>query len=585
MPTRPLEQAYQLAPRECVDYTYTGPTVAVPSFAFVMEGDPEPQPPPPAWPLFASSMLQALSPVAQVSDAVAEVAPIHGSKSPGVISLVESAGHEVLPSNLHDLKFTQGSPGNLPMEAEFGKMPRSVYDAYDAVQPAPKPTTIDSFDVENLQDSEVLFFFGIFGIMANLNPRYQFKYGGLGGERVGMKLTLYGYTVFAEPNSDSANEARVLGCKRALVKLREDYPQWPVPPEPNSGCPSGPEWNWPKLLEEFCEKENWSIPLYKPTLYGSGTNTEWHCDISVNCRIFRTGCSSYSPEQAQNTAAHIALHTVLVHANVPPECILPVNDRSFEFKKENGFKFKKETSADTVTVTPSMPALPTRIMDSSMPACIMDSMEAAFLRGSRGPRGSCGKGKGAKTAQKRLARQGPKPMKAPAPPKTIKGSNLIPLTKSRLAPVVINPVVVEDRLARLKNMQRELGAMATDASYHTLLTRMCSVLNVNMPDIRHEKDPDDPSPIGWMIRAWFDHKDPYLSRASPIMLATAPKMEEKVANSLGVKKLMLYLLRMTQEDAGLTSLDPCYAKDFPLLKALEVEIEQRLRNDAEKVSN
>lgn len=106
-----------------------------------------------------------------------------------------------------------------------------------------------SVDVEQLQDSEVLFLFGVFAIMARLNPRYQFKYGGLGGERVGMKLTLYGHTVFAEPNSAEANEARVLGCRRALANLREDNLQWPVPPEPMSGCPTGPEWNWPALLE------------------------------------------------------------------------------------------------------------------------------------------------------------------------------------------------------------------------------------------------------------------------------------------------------------------------------------------------
>ncbi|KAJ5810563.1 uncharacterized protein N7503_002781 [Penicillium pulvis] len=593
MPSRPLEQAYQLAPLESVNHTCNGPTTAIPSFSFAMKGNREPQPEVPAWQLFEASMLQALNPDAQVSDGTEEVAPIPGSNSPCVISRGESAGREIGPSNLHDLDLIEDPPGDLPMSAEFGKIPRSMYGVCDAVQPAPKPTTMGSVDVEQLQDSEVLFLFGVFAIMARLNPRYQFKYGGLGGERVGMKLTLYGHTVFAEPNSASANEARVLGCRRALAKLRENNLQWPVPPEPNSGCPTGPEWNWPALLEEFCEKENWSFPIYNPTLYGSNTEIEWHCDISVNGRVFRTGCPSYRPEQAQNTAAHIALHTVLVHANIPPEFILPFDDPSFEFKKASGFKFKEEASADTVTVTP-MSGLPARILNSSMPASVMDSMEAAFT--SRGPRGSRGNGKG-KKAQKRLARRGPKPLnksvKAPTLPKTGKGSNppktdpdsnLIPLTKSRLAPLVIKPAVVEDPLARLRNMQRELGGMATDSSYHALLTRMCCVLKANMPEIRYEKNPDDSSPTGWMIRAWFDLKDPYLSRASPIMLATTPKMDEKVANSLGVKKLMLYLLRMTQEDVGLTSLEPGYARDFPFLKALEVEIEQRLMKDAVKLS-
>ncbi|KAJ5565300.1 hypothetical protein N7513_001542 [Penicillium frequentans] len=541
MPTLPLEQAYQLAPLESVNHTCNGPTAAIPPFTFVMEGNQEPQPEVPAWQLFEASMLQALNPDAQVSDGTEEVAPISGSNSPRVISRGESAGREIALSNLHDLDFIQEPPGDLPMSAEFGKIPRSMYGVCDAVQPAPKPTTMGSVDVEQLQDSEVLFLFGVFAIMARLNPRYQFKYGGLGGERVGMKLTLYGHTVFAEPNSASANEARVLGCRRALSKLREDNLQWPVPPRAQFWLS-----HWPRV------------------------------ELAGTTR---------RPEQAQNTAAHIALHTVLVHANILPEFILPFDDPSFEFRKASGFKFKEEASADTVTVTP-MSGLPARILNSSMPASVMDSMEAAFI--SRGSRGSRGKGKG-KKAQKRLAGRAPKPVnksaKAPTPPKTSKGSNppkadldsnLIPLTRSRLAPLVIKPAVVEDPLARLRNMQRELGRMATDSSYHALLTP-------NMPEIRYEKNPDDSSPTGWMIRAWFDLKDPYLSRASPIMLATTPKMDEKVANSLGVKKLMLYLLRMTQEDVGLTSLEPGYAKDFPFLKALEVEIEQRLMKDGVKL--
>ncbi|KAJ5631749.1 uncharacterized protein N7484_011849 [Penicillium longicatenatum] len=585
MPTCPLEQAYQVVPRERLTYNHTDSAVAVPFFGFLMEDDLEPRVQPSAWPLFASSMLQALSPVAQIEDALEEVATVRGSMSPRVTYLVESAENETVPSNFHGPELAQEFLGELFTKVESGKTPQSLYDAYEPVRPSLKPTTIESLNIESLQDSEILFFFGVFAMMAKLNPKYQFKHGGLGGEMVGMKLTLYGYTVFVEPNSDSANEARVLGSKRALVKLQEDYSQWPVPPEPNSGYPAGPEWNWPILLKEFCETENWSLPCYSPRLYGSITNTEWHCDVSVNGRVFRTGCPSNSREQAQNTAAHIALHTVFVHANITPEFIKAADDPCFEFKKEKVFKFnsQKETSADTVSITPSMPDLPARNLNSDTPAGIMDSMEAAFVSGRS--RSSRGKGKGRKAAQKKIAKKGPKPVKALTPPKLGHDSNLIPLTKSRLAPLVIKPVVVEDRLARLKKMQQELGGTTTECSYRTLLAHMCSVLKVNLPDIRHEKNPDDSSPTGWMIRAWFDLEDPYLSRASPIMLATTPKMNERVANSLGVKKLMLYLLRMTQEDAGITSLDPCYVKDFPFLKALEVEIEQRLMKDDEKWSN
>lgn len=62
-----------------------------------------------------------------------------------------------------------------------------------------------------------------------------------------------------------------------------------------------------------------------------------------------------------------------------------------------------------------------------------------------------------------------------------------------------------------------------------------------------------------------------------MLLMNIPSMDEESAHSLGVKKVVLFLLNMLKEDAGITSSDETYVRQLQTLRELEVEIENRLR--------
>ncbi|KAJ5935718.1 hypothetical protein N7466_005265 [Penicillium verhagenii] len=722
-------------PEESPVYTYSGPPVAVPAFPLLLDGNVGPCPQPPtqvlALTLVSSGTTQTVVPVTHVANDREELIPIRDINSFGAVanemeevtsvhdtnsfravasgmeerppnfdtssSHVASSGLEELapvdqapssrpafmqnancglaPPNTHNSLVMRVSPNLHPMTMA-PETPKSFHSSQEPYQLPVDRVALGSIDIEHLQDKDILFFFEVFNIMARLNPRYLFKYGGVGGEMVGMKLIFYGHTVFVDPICNSANEARLLGCKKALGLLQEDNPQWPMPPRPDSSRSSDAVWDWTKILAgergarvsfvqhlgkktfendanlemvpDFCASECWAPPLYNPGYYGS--QTEWHCDVSVNGRVFRTGCSLQSPRQAENTAAHIALHTMLVQAYVPADAILPANDLSFEFKKPVVIKTEKmdETqSTDTIAVTSSMQAQAQAQSQAQVQAQakaqadadamadeMLEALVSSFnMRTHRGNGRGGGRPRGKRGGAKQITKNGPKPVapkaggtspskggatpprrsarirasspagapnrrgaraQAPGAPRGAstseegeiaeKNANLVPLTKSRVVPITHKAEPVEDPQARLKSMQKELGDLPTDSSYHALLTRMCAVLKVNMPEIRHEKDPSDPSPTAWMVRAWFDMQDPYLSRASPIMLDKFPKMDEKAACSLGIKHLMLYLLNMVKEDAGMELVGmSSYSSDYPFLKALEVELKQRIaRGPCEK---
>ena len=102
------------------------------------------------------------------------------------------------------------------------------------------------------------------------------------------------------------------------------------------------------------------------------------------------------------------------------------------------------------------------------------------------------------------------------------------------------------------------------------------VLKVNYYlEIRYQKNLSDPK-FPYIVQAWFDESNPYLSRASPITLAYLPTDDADTAVSLGVKKAILFLLGMAKEDAGFESTDLTYATELPHLRDLEIEIENRL---------
>lgn len=84
--------------------------------------------------------------------------------------------------------------------------------------------------------------------MARLNPRFEFKYGGSDGKEIGLRLTFFGHTIVLDPMFNSVKESKEAACKKALWKLRKFNPHWLCPPFPNEG-PTGPEWDWTKLVE------------------------------------------------------------------------------------------------------------------------------------------------------------------------------------------------------------------------------------------------------------------------------------------------------------------------------------------------
>lgn len=84
--------------------------------------------------------------------------------------------------------------------------------------------------------------------MAMLRPRFQFKYGGHDGIKIGARLTLYGHTILVEPVFPTVDGARVMGYRLALEEIKAYNPEWLLPPPPLDG-PTGPEWDWIRLLE------------------------------------------------------------------------------------------------------------------------------------------------------------------------------------------------------------------------------------------------------------------------------------------------------------------------------------------------
>ena len=107
---------------------------------------------------------------------------------------------------------------------------------------------IGSAELKYLTKGQILFAFGVISIMAMLRPRFQFKYGGHDGTKIGARLTLYGHTILVEPVFPTVDGARVMGYRLALEEIKAYNPEWILPPPPLDG-PTGPEWNWIRLLE------------------------------------------------------------------------------------------------------------------------------------------------------------------------------------------------------------------------------------------------------------------------------------------------------------------------------------------------
>lgn len=119
-------------------------------------------------------------------------------------------------------------------------------------------------------------------------------------------------------------------------------------------------------------------------------------------------------------------------------------------------------------------------------------------------------------------------------------------------------------------MPSSLGCELTLDSFSTA---MCFILKISEPEIRCTEASDDgDSPM----YAHFNDPSPYLTRASPVFLANGRWVDQESAHSLGVKKVILFLLKMCKDEVDMDVLESRWKKDLKFLSNLEREIEDRV---------
>ncbi|OOQ87536.1 hypothetical protein PEBR_15454 [Penicillium brasilianum] len=495
--------------------------------------------------------------------------------------------------------------------------------------------TLGSLVLENLSDHDTLFYFGALCIMARLNPQFLFKYGGRNGKQVGARLVMYGHTILVAPDLDSASMVRAVACRQALIELRKYHPDWMVPPLPVNGV-TQPQWNWVNLLGGFCEQANWPALMYNTAILGN----QWHSEVGVKGFYFRTfkGCGSMS--EAQNTVSHHALHQLLVMDDIDVANILPVNSPMLVFPEakkpvtplsEEAIRNRSRLLLDAIGSLRSYPGETSKSQSLQSTVDALNSRlrkdeikQPGTISGLSGGKISKKPVKPAKPGQKKGEKKPaipptkPKSRLPPPPPpppqgrppgwrrggrssrrshgrlsphpqpkakgkiKVVDGSrpktppgnaNLVPLENARLDPMEMEVELVVDPLVTLKAIQDGLQTLSPHASFLRLMKKMCFVLKIKEPEIRCTQAVDNSSSP---MYAHFDDPNPYLVRASPVFLANGRWADEEAARSLGVKKIILFLLNMCKDEVDMGVLEARWEIELKFLSKLEREIEDRV---------
>jgi hypothetical protein len=105
---------------------------------------------------------------------------------------------------------------------------------------------------------------------------------------------------------------------------------------------------------------------------------------------------------------------------------------------------------------------------------------------------------------------------------------------------------------------------------------MCHILQIEEPEIRYDPAPYDTSGPMHAMHAFFNDPNPFLTRASPVFLANVGGIDEEDAYSLGVKKIILFLLKMCKDEVDMDVLESCWEKELEWLSRLEREVKDRL---------
>ncbi|KAH8431174.1 uncharacterized protein LDX57_008833 [Aspergillus melleus] len=154
---------------------------------------------------------------------------------------------------------------------------------------------LESLNTMALNESQVLFYFGILAVQEFLLPRFEFVNIGEG--------STWGVTLTVTPE-----QAKVEVCREALDRLRSIYPGWIVPDEP-SDLPPDSGWDWCELLQKYCLFNGLQIPKYIKHFHEGGYRHE----VELDGVTYSGALKPYSEEsESQKDTAFRALHATLV---------------------------------------------------------------------------------------------------------------------------------------------------------------------------------------------------------------------------------------------------------------------------------
>ncbi|KAJ5341876.1 hypothetical protein N7541_011000 [Penicillium brevicompactum] len=463
----------------------------------------------------------------------------------------------------------------------------------------PHQQYLKSLDLKALKSQQVIFIFHMLSIMGNLRPEFVLQRGGKGKGKIGIKIIMWGHTVFGPNSFESVAMAKVAACRLALALIQEDNPTWLVPPQPSDG-PTIPAWDWNWMLADYCATRAIPQPLYQPSRYGDF----WHCDLSVKDNVFRTAEGCRSLAEAHNTVAHISLYQLIVMDDDEPflhsNCNLPMRGLkeplSVDLQKQiAGLLRSGKTCKRPKSGEPKSGSSKSGASNSQYAGVTKKTSPAGKFRGWGGKKKrSKGKGKqqqaqpprakkksaaqsAAQSATQAATQSATQSASQPAsgPPLGVaRSANTEPVTNSRLAPIEVAEEHVDDPLATLKAIEKKFKDLNSDASFRRVMERICDVLGVNYPTIITRDNDDNDYPHSLEVLAEFDDSHPYLGRASPIKLADVENSDKEVINGIAVKHIILRLLRMVKEDSGAD--DDEYHRDYPKLSDFEHETKESL---------
>lgn len=210
------------------------------------------------------------------------------------------------------------------------------------------------------------------------------------------------------------------------------------------------------MSEAYAADKELGLPLYSPTPLGD----QWFCHIQVKNNMINIETPSSSLVQAQNTAAHNALCTLLIAGD--SHDVIHVGNAlgTINFNPGHGQKRPLDTQASTTLTKRQRKALNKALNltggNNIPPAKVVKPAAAGNARTRRNRRG----------------KRGDDDVQMETGPTS---SNLIPLENSRIGPPVTMEEVV-DPLRALKDLQEGIQSLPSSASYFSLLKSKLFIL-------------------------------------------------------------------------------------------------------------